>query len=83
LNTGRPRVPRSEGHFPATQSGAGQANRKRNKTSKAGFGSLRRIFHTMMLIDPILPAGQKVAPESGGQTPNNTFRVLAHLAFSV
>jgi hypothetical protein len=32
-------------------------SRKRDNSSTAGLGSLRRIFHTTMLIDPILRAG--------------------------
>jgi hypothetical protein len=38
-----------------------------DRRSTAGFGSLRRIFHTTMLIDSILRAGES-ANESVGQT---------------
>jgi hypothetical protein len=43
------------------------------------LGSRRRTCHIMMLIDPILRAGES-ANESVGQAPNNLFRVLAHLS---
>ena len=42
---------------------------RKNNTSNNGFGSLRRSFHTMMLIDPILRAGDS-ANESAGKAPS-------------
>ena len=43
------------------------ASKNSVNTSRAGFGSLRRTFHTTMLIDSILRAGGP-ANESVGQT---------------
>jgi len=40
-------------------------NKKISRRSTAGFGSLRRIFHTTMLIDSILRA-EESANESAG-----------------
>ena len=42
-------------------------NTKIVNTSTAGFGSLRKTFHTTMLIDSILRAGES-ANESVGRT---------------
>jgi hypothetical protein len=63
------------------------ANRKTDKRSSKGFGSLRRTFHTTILIDSILVGNHSPAQphpnEYVGQILNSPFRVLAHPAFSV
>ena len=60
------------------------ASRKNSTTSNRGLGSLRMIFHIMMLIDPILRAGES-ANESVGKVPGRRGGQwgLAHQEFSV
>jgi len=67
------------GNLAPTPYARATAASRKNNANKRGLGSRRRTCHIMMLIDPILRAGES-ANESVGQAPNNLFRVLAHLS---